>query len=90
MDSLSLERLSLRWRDNMEIMACAECDAFTAAYNMASAHYAEAVATLHKQASNGEFRSEKYPKLKADVEKARNACEMARAALRVHRGGHQK
>ena len=71
-------------------MHCAECTAFTAAYKVASEHYAEAVDTLHKMASNGQFKDSKYPKLKVEVEQARVACDMAKAALRVHKDGHKK
>ena len=69
-------------------MACADCDAFRAAHNMAIMRYSDVMASLHKMASNGEFR-EKYQKLKIEVEDARAACEMAREALRVHREGHK-
>jgi hypothetical protein len=71
-------------------MPCAECEAFMSAYTMASEHYAATVAALHKLATNGHFKDARYQNLKAQVEQARDACEMAKAALRVHREGHEK
>ena len=71
-------------------MLCAECEAFLSAYKMASEHYAEAVASLHKMASGIHFKTQDYQRLKSEVEQARNICEMARAALQVHKSGHTR
>ena len=57
---------------------------------MASEHYATVTAELHKMASSHRFKAAEYRKLKAEVEQTREACEMARAALRVHRVGHSQ
>ena len=70
-------------------MPCAECDAFIAAHKMATEHYSDVTARLPNMASDGEFTSTKYQRLKAEVEEARSSCEMAREALRVHREGHK-
>ena len=70
-------------------MTCAECDAFRAAHNMAIMRYSDAMQSLHEMASNGEFRSQKYQRLKIEAEDARAACEMANAALQAHREGHR-
>jgi hypothetical protein len=71
-------------------MACAQCAAFISAYNTASEHYAEAVDKFHKMASNGQFKDPTYSKLKREVEQTRIVCDTGRAALRVHREGHQR
>jgi hypothetical protein len=70
-------------------MSCAECAAFIAAYNIAVEHYAVTAAALHKMADKGQFMKPKYQELKAEAEQARDACEMAKAALRIHREEHQ-
>jgi hypothetical protein len=57
---------------------------------MAIERYSGVVTLLHKMASNEHFKDRKYLKLKAEVEQARLACDMARAALRVHREGHKE
>jgi len=62
-------------------MPCAECNAFVAAYHMATEHYAMVSQELHASASNGHFKSKKYSKLKGDVEKERVARQMAKTAL---------
>ena len=71
-------------------MACAECDAFRAAHNTAVMRYSDVMASLHKMATNGEFRSQEYQRLKIEAEAARDAYEMASTALRVHREGHRR
>jgi hypothetical protein len=70
-------------------MQCAECGLFMSACTMASEQYAAAVDLLHKMASNEILKTSEYLKLKTEVDQAREACEMARAALRVHRRGHK-
>lgn len=46
-------------------MACAECDAFRAAHNTAVMRYSDVMASLHKMATNGEFRSKNTKGLKS-------------------------
>ena len=70
-------------------MQCAECGVFTSACTMASEQYAAAVDLLHKMASSETLKTSEYLKLKTEVDQAREACEMARAALRVHRREHK-
>jgi hypothetical protein len=55
---------------------------------MASEHYAAVTAELHKMVSSHRFKAAEYRKLKAEVEQAREAYDMASAALRVHRERH--
>jgi len=70
-------------------MQCAECGVFMSACTMASEQYAAAVDLLHKMASSEILKTSEYLKLKTEVDQAREACEMARAALRVHRLAHK-
>ena len=70
-------------------MPCTECDAFRAAHNTAIERYTALTAELHKMATDGQFRASDYQKLKIQVADARHACDIARAALRVHKKEHK-
>jgi hypothetical protein len=70
-------------------MQCAECGVFMSACRLASEQYAAAIDLLHKMASSEILETSEYLRRKAEVDQAREACETARAALRVHRLAHK-
>jgi hypothetical protein len=69
-------------------MHCTECDAFIAAYKMATEDYSALGESLDEMVSSGHFKTREYQKIITEAEEARLVCEMAREALRVHQEGH--
>ena len=70
-------------------MQCAECGLFMSECMVASEQYAAAIDLLHKMASSEILETSEYLRRKAEVDQAREACETARTALRVHRLAHK-
>jgi hypothetical protein len=69
-------------------MACSECNAFLANYQLAAELYKEVTTNLMNLAAAKDFVSPEFLRLKQQAQAVRHECIRAKQALQIHKKGH--